>query len=109
MTPLDPMKKLKRRARELAEERGFTLVHFGIDPSEDGSASHVQMVVEYDPEKEHRPKAHLVIVEAGEAMTEELERANKERLAEEVEAARRELSEDLDLQRRLRERGGFLD
>ncbi len=104
--PLDPLKKIKKRAKEIAEERGFTLLHFAIEPSDDETASHLQMMVEYDPEKEHRP--NLVIVQASEAMTEEMEKASKERLAKEVEEARRELSEG-DLERKLRGRGGFLD
>lgn len=113
---LEALKILKKRAREVADEHGFTLLHFGVEPSDDETASHVQLVVEYDPEKANRPSLKIVQVQVDQAMTEELEKAAKERLDKEVEDIKArhsdpstDLSEHVDLQKKLRGKGGFLD
>lgn len=105
-TVIDALNTIYDHVEEIAGDHGFSILDFGIRPSKD-TASRLRIVVEYDPEKEK--KQDIVIVQAQQAMDEAAEKAYKEKLEADAEEARRQLTEDVDLEKKLRGRGGFLD
>lgn len=98
---------IKKLVRDIAGDHGFSILDFGINPSEDETASRLRIVVEYDAEKEKKPD--IIMVQVDQAMTEEAEKAYNEKLKKDTDEARRQLTEDVELEKKLRGRGGFLD
>lgn len=105
---LTPIRIIKEHVLKIADEKGFEVLHFGMDPSEEGDPAKgkIHLAMRYDPEKELKPE--IIMVQVDQAMTEEAERAYNEKLERDAAEARRQLEEDEELQRRLRDRKGFL-
>ena len=105
---LKALTTIKKLVKDISADHGFTVLDFGVNPAdEDQMNARLRIVVEYDPEKEKKPD--IIMVQVDQAMTEEAEAVYKAQLEKDVEEARKQLTEDTDLEKKLRGKGGFLD
>jgi len=104
---LERVAKLGQAAKLVAEDCGLELRDFAITPDLDsGEMNTVTIVLLLDPNNETKPKVETVQMEG--AVSEAMAEAYRERMAERADKARRDLSQ-LDLEQRLKGRGGFLE
>jgi G3E family GTPase len=104
-----PFENIAKRAAEVAEEQGFTLVTFAPDikfkPEDADSPLRATLILEIGD----KPKKPLVIQQVESEMTQQMEESWRENLEKEAEETRKDLLKSMD-DKKLRKPGtGFLD